>query len=73
MENNWKDSIKVVEDKEKKRILDLQRKIKENKLQEEDLSSEDVKKLRMLYYEQNEKLRNELNKCKNIIKKLIRK
>ena len=73
MENNWKDTLKITENKEQKRILDLQRKIKSGQLQEEDLNAEDVKKVRMLYYKQNEKLRDELIKSKNRIKKLLNK
>ena len=73
MENNWKDTLKITENMEQKRILDLQRKIKSGQLQEEDLNSEDVKKVRMLYYKQNEKLRDELIKSKNRIKKLLNK
>ena len=64
MENNWKDTLKITENKEQKRILDLQRKIKSGQLQEEDLNAEDVKKV---------KLRDELIKSKNRIKKLLNK
>ena len=73
MSNDWKQNLKVVEDKEEKRILELQRKIKANELSEEDLSEEDKQKVRMLYHKQNEALREKLNQYKKEIGKLLKK
>ena len=73
MSNDWKQNLKVVEDKEEKRILELQNKIKANEIDEEDLSEEDKQKVRMLYHRQNEALREKLKQYKKEIGKLLKK
>lgn len=73
MANDWKENLKIAEDKEEKRILELQNKIKANELSEEDLSEEDKQKVRMLYYRQNEALREKLKQYKKEIGKLLKK
>ena len=55
------------ESDEEKRIIELQNKIKNNELQEEDLSDEDREKVIMLYHKQNEYLRERLRLYKQEI------
>jgi len=73
MANDWKENLKIAENKEEKRILELQRKIKANEIDEEDLSEEDKQKVRMLYHKQNEALREKLKQYKREIGKLLKK
>ena len=73
MSNDWKQNLKIVEDKGEKRILELQRKIRENEIDEEYLSDEDKQKVRMLYHKQNEALREKLKQYKREIGKLLKK
>lgn len=54
MDNSWKQNLRVSEDKEEKRILELQRKIKRGEITEEELSDADRKKIIMFYHKQNE-------------------
>lgn len=67
-EYSWKK-----ESDEEKRILELQRRIKENEIQEEDLSEEDREKVILLYHKQNEYLRNRLRMYKQEIGRLLNK
>lgn len=73
MDNSWKQNLKVSEDKEEKRILELQRKIKRGEITEEELSDEDRRKIIMLYHKQNEALREKINQRKNEICKILKK
>ena len=73
MDNSWKQNLKVSEDKEEKRILELQRKIKRGEITEEELSDEDREKIIMLYHKQNEALREKINQRKNEICKILKK
>ena len=73
MDNSWKQNLKVSEDKEEKRILELQRKIKRGEITEEELSDVDRKKIIMLYHKQNEALREKINQRKNEIRRILKK
>lgn len=73
MDNSWKQNLKVSEDKEEKRILELQRKIKRGEITEEELSDVDRNKIIMLYHKQNEALREKINQRKNEIRKILKK
>lgn len=73
MDNSWKQNLKVSEDKEEKRILELQRKIKRGEITEDELSDADRKKIIMLYHKQNEALREKINQRKNEIRKILKK
>ena len=73
MTNKWKQTLKITENKEEKRILELQRKIKANEINEEDLTEEDYKKLIQLYTKQNQELRKKIEIYRQIIKKKLKK
>lgn len=73
MDNSWKQNLKVSEDKEEKRILELQRKIKRGEITEEELSDVDRKKIIMLYHKQNEALREKINQRKKEIRRILKK
>lgn len=73
MTNDWKRTLKITENKEEKRILELQRKIKANEINEEDLTEEDYKKLIQLYTKQNQELRKKIEIYRQIIKKKLKK
>lgn len=75
--NNFKQSIKVEEDKERLRLLKLQDDFSKGYILEEEISEEDVEKLHQLYDEQIEELNksteNYKRKIMEIRKKLNRK
>ena len=71
--NKWKQTLKITENKEEKRILELQRKIKANEINEEDLTEKDYKKLIQLYTQQNQELRKKIEIYKQVIKKKLKK
>lgn len=73
MTNDWKRTLKITENKEEKRILELQRKIKANEINEEDLTEEDYKKLIQLYTKQNQELRKKIEIYRQVIKKKLKK
>lgn len=73
MDNSWKQNLRVSEDKEEKRILELQRKIKSGEITEEKLSDADRKKIIMFYHKQNEALREKINQRKNEIRRILKK
>ena len=62
--DNFKDSVKIIENNEESRILELQKLFKSGKIHEKDIGSEDHQKLLELYDKQNEKLKQEIEKCK---------
>lgn len=65
--NNFKRDIKIKEDKEKTRLLKLQKEFSEEKIAEENINEDDIRKLHCLYDEQIE----ELNKSTEIYRKRI--
>lgn len=73
-DNNFKQNIKIQEDSEKIRLLELQKKFKNGEIDEYDINDEDYQKLLDLYDEQNSKIRQEIEQYKieteNILKKL---
>lgn len=65
--NSFRQNIKIKEDKEKTRLLNLQEEFSLGKIKEEDISEADIQKLHKLYDEQIE----ELNKSTENYKKRI--
>lgn len=65
--NNFKQNIKIKENKEKTRLLKLQKEFSEGKIAEEDINENDIQKLHYLYDEQIE----ELNKSTENYRKRI--
>ena len=64
MNDDFKSKIKVNEDKEKIRLLELQKKFKNGEIAEEEMDYDDYEKLLKLYDDQNEKLKAEIEKYK---------
>lgn len=60
--NTFKNSIKVPEDKEKARILKLQKQYQMGIITENEISEEDYQKLLKLYDKQNKKIEDEIEK-----------
>ena len=71
--NNFKDSVKLIENKEENRILELQKLFKSGKIHERDINIEDYQKLLELYDKQNEHLRQEIEKCRKETARIIKK
>lgn len=66
-ENEFIKGIKIEEDPERIRLFKLQDMIRYRQIDEKDISSEDVSKLRELYQEQIDNLRNLIDNHKNEI------
>ena len=62
--NNFKETVQIKQDEEELRILKLQQEFKNSNIEEEEISEDDYSKLIRLYDEQNEKLRQEIEKYK---------
>lgn len=73
MNKDFKSSIRVFEDKERIRILDLQKRFKSGEISEEEIEYEDYEKLLELYDEQNQKLKDEIEKYKKETEVIIKK
>ena len=65
--NEFIKGIKIEEDPERIRLFKLQDMIRYRQIDEKDISSEDVSKLRELYQEQIDNLRNLIDNHKNEI------
>lgn len=65
--SNFKQDIKIKEDKEKTRLLKIQKEFSLGKIAEEDINEDDIQKLHRLYDEQIE----ELNKSTENYRKRI--
>lgn len=68
----FEESIVVKKDEEKERILELQRRFREGKLNPEDVTEEDIDKLTELYNEQIEDLNKKIEEDTAIIEKCNR-
>lgn len=64
---SWKSNVE-----EETRLEDLQNKIRNNEIQEDDLMQEDREKLVMLYSKQNDYLRKRLKMYKQEISRLLK-
>jgi len=67
MDNSFADRVKIQENEEERRILELQKLYKGGKIQEVDMEKEDVIKLKELYKTQIEKTKISINNYKNKI------
>lgn len=67
--NSFDESIIVKKDEEKERILELQKRFKEGKLNPEDVTEEDLDKLTELYNEQIAELNKQIEQDTAIIEK----
>lgn len=65
IKNEFLQSLKT--DTEADRLLSLQEKIESGKIDESELSKEEVNKLKKLYYKQIEKIYNSINNYRNRI------
>lgn len=68
----FEESIVVKKDEEKERILELQKRFKEGKLNPEDVTEEDIDKLTELYNEQIAELNKQIEEDTAIIEKCNR-
>lgn len=68
-QNDFKERIKTF-DEEKERLVQLQEKLRNNEIEEKDLSKEDINSLSMLYDGQINELTQEINNNKAILEKL---
>lgn len=71
MNNNFKQKIRIEQDKEKLRILKLQEDYKNGLIKEDEISKEDYQKLLDLYDEQNKKINKEIERDKIQIRKML--
>ena len=62
--NKFRETIQIKQDEEKMRILELQQEFKKGNIEEEEIPEDDYSKLIKLYDEQNEKLRQEIERYK---------
>lgn len=65
----FEESIVVKKDEERERILELQKRFREGKLNPEDVTEEDIDKLTELYNEQIEELNKQIEEDTAIIEK----
>ena len=70
-EENFRKNILVEEDEERKRILKIQEEYRIGLIDEDEISKEDYKKLLNLYDEQNEAIRQKIERDKIEIKMMI--
>lgn len=70
--NTFEESIAIKRDEEKERILELQKRFKEGKLNPEDVTEEDIDKLTELYNEQIAELNKQIEQDTAIIEKCNR-
>lgn len=68
---NFKESIKIKQNKEELRIKKLQREYKAGNIREEDLTYEEHKKLIDLYKKQNNELKEKVRIKKSILRKKL--
>ncbi len=68
-QNDFKERIKTF-DEEKERLIQLQEKLRNNEIEEKELSKEDINNLSILYDAQIYKLTQEINDNKAILEKL---
>lgn len=73
MKEDFKSKIVLTEDKEKIRLLDLQKKFKSGEIEEQELNYDDYQKLIKLYDEQNEKLKKEIEEYRKETETIIKK
>lgn len=71
-ESSFEESIIVKKDEEKERILELQKRFREGKLNIEDVTEEEIDKLTELYNEQIEELNKQIEQDTAIIEKCNR-
>ena len=74
LENNRKsflNRIRIEQDKDKQRILVLKRKYDEGEISESDISEEDAKKILELYEEEIARIKDDTNKAKNRIRRML--
>lgn len=72
-DNDFKQRIIVEENKEKTRLLNLQREFENGNIQEEDIDEADVEKLHKLYDEQIEEINKQTEMYKEKILKIKEK
>lgn len=71
--DNFKEYVKIQQDKEENRILKLQEEFRQGSIDENEIEENDYNKLLKLYDEQNEKLRKEIEMYKIETKKVLQK
>lgn len=69
--NNFKEKIVIKQDEERLRILKIQEDYKNGMIEEDDISKEDYQKLLNLYDEQNTKIKEEIEKDRIEIKRML--
>ena len=68
---NFKESIKIEQDEETIKILELQKKYKEGIIKEEDMTEDEHNQLIQLYKKQNNELKEKINTKKYQIRKKL--
>lgn len=72
IENSFNESIVIKKDEERERLLELQKRFREGKLNPEDVTEEDIDKLTELYNEQIEALNKQIEEDTAAIEKCNR-
>ena len=70
--NNFLENIKIKEDKEELRLLQLKQQYENGEIDEEEISDEDVNKLCELYKKETDKLNADTERRKNHIAQMLK-
>ena len=70
--NNFLENIKIKEDKEELRLLQLKQQYENGEIDEEEISDEDVDKLCELYKKETDKLNADTERRKNHIAQMLK-
>ena len=70
--NNFLENIQIKEDKEELRLLQLKQQYENGKIDEEEISDEDVDKLCELYKKETDKLNADTERRKNYIAQMLK-